>query len=151
MKRQELSGEVRRTAEKIKDCITNPTSNSADQVLSATDTQSGLVLSIERLEAQPSEAGKLRKGYRSPMRRAVNRIRAAKEPCDLERLLNIFEKAAAGESEFMLDLLHSSTDPIKVTIQEVDRQKRWVYYSDSNGSEKKIAFKTLSNYLLLPD
>jgi hypothetical protein len=151
VKRQELSGEVQRTAEKIKHCITNPTPDSADRVLSAAATQSGLAISIGRLEAQPSEAGKLRKGYRSPMRHAVKRIKAASQRCDLERLLDIFERAAAGESEFMLNLQHSASDPIKVSIQEVDRQKERVYYRVSDGSEKKIMFKTLNNYLLLPD
>lgn len=150
MKRQKLSGEVRRTAEKIKHHITNPALDSAERMLSATDTQSGLALSIGRLEAQPTEAGKLRKGYRSPMRHALNRIRAARERCDLEQLLDIFEKAATGDSEFMLNLLHSATDPIKVSIQEVDRQKKMIYYL-SGGSEKKIMFKTLNNYLSLPD
>lgn len=150
MKRQKLSGEVRRTAEKIKHYITNPTSDSGVRVLSAVGTQSRVALSLERLEAQPSEAGKLRTGYRSPMRLAVNRIRTAKEPCDLERLLGIFERAAAGQSEFALDLLHTKIDPIEVTIQEVDRQNKRVYYRDSGG-EKKIMFKTLNNYLSLPD
>lgn len=151
MKRQKLSGEVQRTAEKIRQCISNPSADSADRVLSATDTQTGLALSIAGLEAQPSEAGKHRTGYRSPMRHAVNRIRAKRPGCDLDALLSIFQDDVNDEgSDFLNDLRGALTDPIKVEIQEVDQQNKRVYYRDSDG-EKKIAFKTLNNYLSLPD
>jgi len=150
VKRQKLSGEFQRTAEKIKH-YTNPTADSAVRVLSAADTQSRLALSLEGLEAQPSEAGKLRKGYRGPMRHAVNRIRAERPGCDLAALLNIFQDDADDKgNDFLKDLRGAITDPIKVTIQEVDRQKKLVYYRDSGG-EQKIAFKTLNNCLSLPD
>jgi predicted RNA-binding protein with RPS1 domain len=151
VKRQNLSGEFQRTAEKIRHHTTNPTADSAVRILSAVDTQSRLALSLERLEAQPSEAGKRREGYRSPMRHAVNRIRAKTPGCDLAALLNIFQDDADDKgTDLLKDLRGAITDPIKVTIQEVDRQKQRVYYRHSGG-EQKITFKTLNNYLSLPD
>ena len=144
MKRKKSSEELNRTARKIQVHATKPVLDSLARILSATSTQANIALSLEALEAQPSQAGKHRKGHRGPFRHAIEKICLRLDPNkrDLKSVLTALEN-----EDYIDDLYGAAEDPIDIHAIEIDREDQKVYYDLRNGESDKKSFKTIYNLI----
>lgn len=143
-KKNRIAPELQRTSEKIRAFTSNAAPDSSARVLSAVDTQSRLVLSIEALEAQPSEAGKGRKGYKAPLRVAIERICSELDTPDRESVLQRLE-----DEDYIEDLYGSRSNPIDIHAIEVLRDTKQVSFTQRNGRQETRNFKTMENYIAM--
>ncbi len=54
---------------------------------------------------------------------------------------------AFADPELMVDLTESLSDPIRLTVLEVDHEKKEIRYRLPDGKENTRKFKTLQTYL----
>lgn len=142
MKWQKSSEELRRTSEKIKYHIVNPSSDGTDRMMSAVATQSKIAFEIETIEAQPSNAGKKKEGYRAPLRRAVEMICGKLDRPDLESVLQILE-----DQDRIDDWYGLTPAAIDIHVVEVFRDSKKLRFSERSGREKTVSFKRIQNLI----
>lgn len=142
MKRRKNSGELQRTTEKIEHYILNPNPDGMDRMLSATGTQKRIALSLEALEAQSGKAGRQRKGYKAPLRHAIEKICRRLDSPALQSVLDALEN-----EDLIDDLFGSRTDPIDIHLVEVSQGDETISFSLRNGKERTITFKTVRNLI----
>lgn len=142
MKRK-FSSELRRTSAKIKHYIDNPAPDRMERQNSAIATQAGIAFRLEELEVQPSKAGKRRKGYKSPHRRAIEVICGKLDHPDLQSVL-----AALEDNDSIEDMYEAIPSPIiDIHTIEICHDSKEMKFTLRTGYEKAIAFKTIQNLI----
>jgi hypothetical protein len=140
MKRKNVSDELQRTTNKIMGNVVNQAPDSKDRILSATATQSRLVVDLQAFELQPSFAGKKKRGYKAPLHRAVDFICSQLSQADLKSVLEFMEDYEKIEE------LHGRMT-LDIHVIEVDPDSRYIAYTQRDGREKKASFKTIENLI----
>lgn len=136
----ELSKETVRIVRKIvKDRGASQRTPSAVGTLTA----SGLDVFLEKALTRPSRAGKGKKGYKGPLRHAVERIRD-----ELERVPTLEESLdRLSDPDWVEDRYMSTTTPINLHIVEVDRDRKELRYTDRKGRDQKRSFRRLQDVI----
>jgi hypothetical protein len=140
MKRKNPSSELQRTIKKIAHNAVNKPPDGTDRILSATATQSRLVLDMQAFECQPSVAGKKRKGYKAPLHQAIDVICSQLGQPDLESVLEFM-----GDEEKIDELYGRAT--IGIHVIEVNSDSGHIHYTQRDGMEKTASFKTIRNLI----
>lgn len=105
-----------------------------------------------------AELARKRKGTKSPLHRAVYKIRDAlpREPraklhlAIIEVFINIAESGRDKQNigrgpRSIADKLRYGDSPFPIRVQNVDEIGQTIYYLDPRGREKKVKFKTIEN------
>lgn len=94
--------------------------------------------------ADQRDKARKRKGTKSPLRRAVQRMIPYLPSRRFEHLLDVFRNDDA-----MLDLYESLSNPIDIRIQEVLDNKQRIDYRVRGGKERSVTFSRLKEIFRL--
>ena len=140
MKRKKPSDELKRTLRKIQIHASHPESESRHRILSATETQAGLALTIEAREDQPRQAGKKRTGHRGPLRCAIEKICGQFGEPNFDSALSFLQDNEAIEKMY-------EEGDIDIHNVEAYEDKEVIEYTLRNGKVEMKSFKRIKNLI----